>query len=214
MALLLFPGQLGAPVRLLDVLREAHENNRKARDDELQARVKAGAPTDDETRWPVVAGIVSAIGDAAGKQDSANVARLAADLHRATAGNALEPIGDFVGPEGVDDVVVVFRVVSAADRLNANARLADAWQQVVDLEREGAPTVDRRQADERVIQAQLAICRETIAELRGIDAPAGADVWEGLRLAGLVPWLLMAARYFLTLPPGKALRCGLPSSST
>lgn len=214
MALLLFPGQLSAPVRLLDVLREAHEAARKTRADELAARAKAGAPVDDETRWPVVSGIVAAIGDASGKQDSAALARLGADLQRATAGNALEPIGDFVGPEGVDDLVVVFRVVSAADRLNANARLGDAWQTVVALEREGAPMVDRRLADERVLQAQLSICRETIAEVRGVDVPADADVWEGLRLAGLLPWLLMAARHFLTLPPGKALRCGLPSSST
>jgi hypothetical protein len=214
MAVLLFPGQLSAPVRLLDVLREAHEASRKARADELAARAKAGAPVDDETRWPVVSGVISAIGDAAGKQDSAALARLAGDLHRATAGNALEPIGDFVGPEGVDDLVVVFRVVSAADRLNGNAQLADAWQAVVDIERDGGPMVDRRLADERVLQAQLVICRDTIAEVRGVDVPVGADVWEGLRLAGLLPWLLMAARHFLALPAGKALRCGLPSSST
>lgn len=214
MALLLFPGQLSAPVRLVDVLREAHEAARKARADELAARAKAGAPVDDETRWPVVSGIVAAIGDANAKQDSAALARLAGDLHKATAGHALEQLEDFVGPDGVDDLVVVFRVVSAADRLNGNARLADAWQAVVDLERDGGPMVDRRLADERVLQAQLAICRETIAEVQGVDVPVGADLWEGLRLAGLLPWLLMACRHFLTLPPGKALRCGLPSSST
>lgn len=214
MALLLFPGQLSAPVRLVDVLREAHDIARKARADEIAARNKAGAPLDDETRWSVVAGVVGAIGEAHAKQDSAVLARLGGDLARATSGNALEPIGDFVGPDGVDDLVVVFRVASQADRLNGNARLADAWQTVVDIERDGGPMVDRRLADERVLQAQLAICKETIAEVRGVDVPAGADLWEGLRLAGLVPWLLMACRHFLTLPPGKALRCGHPSSST
>lgn len=214
MAMLLFPGQLGAPVRLVDVLREAHEENRKARDEELRARVKAKIPIDDETRWPAIGGIVKDIDEAAGKQDSVSLARLAGDLLKATAGNALEPIGDFVAPEGADDIVIVFRVISAAERLNGNARLADAWQQVAALERDGVSTIERRQADERVVQAQIAICRETIAEIRGVTVPDGADIWEGLRLAGLVPWLLVACRYFLLLPPGKALRCGLPSSST
>ena len=214
MAVLVFPGQLSQPARLVDVLREAHDASRKTRDDEIAGRRKAGVPLDDGTSWAVVDGIVGAIGDARGQQDSAALARLAGDLARATSGNVLEPLGDFVGPDGVDDVVVVFRVASQSARLSDNARLADAWARVVELERAGASMVDKREADEGVVQAQLAIVRATVAEVRGIDVPEGADLWEGVRLAGLLPWFAAAARWFLTLPPGKALRCGLPSSST
>jgi hypothetical protein len=36
----------------------------------------------------------------------------------------------------------------------------------------------------------------------------------GLVLAGLLTPLYSAARHFLELPPGKAVRCGLPPLST
>lgn len=214
MPMLVFPGQRSQPAPLVEVLREAHELARKARADEIEQRKRAGVPLDDSTVWPVVDGIIGAIGDAHRAQDSATLARLSGDLVRATAGNALAELQPFDPPEGVEGIVVTMEVISQAERLNLNAALGDAWAALLAAERADASMSTKRAADEAVLQAQMAIVRRVVVEVGGVDAPAGCDLWEGLRLAGLLPAFFAAARHFLTLPPGKALRCGLPSSST
>lgn len=214
MALLVFPGQRSQPAPLVDILREAHELARAARAAELEARRKAGIPLDDSTAWPVVDGILGALDDAREKQDSAALARLGGDLVRATAGNALAEIGDFAAPEGIEGVSVVLQVISQAERLDLNAALGDAWAALLAAERADALMLTKRAADEAVLVAQLAIVRRVVVDVRGLEVPDGCDLWEGVRLAGLLPAFYQAARHFLTLPPGKALRCGLPSSST
>lgn len=214
MGLLVFPGQRSQPAPLVDILREAHELARATRAAELEQRRKAGIPLDDNTAWPVVNGILGALDDAREKQDSATLARLAGDLARATTGNALVELPAFVPPEGIDGVVVVLQVISQADRLDLNAALGDAWAALLAAERADASMLTKRAADEAVLQAQLAIVRRVVVDVRGIEAPEGCDLWEGIRLAGLLPAFYSAARHFLTLPPGKALRCGLLSLST
>lgn len=214
MGLLVFPGQRSQPAPLVDILREAHELARAARATELEARRKAGIPLDDSTAWPVVDGILGALDDAREKQDSATLARLGGDLARATAGNALIELPAFVTPDGVDGVTVTMQVISQADRLDLNAALGDAWSALLVAERADASMSTKRAADEAVLQAQLAIVRRVIVDVRGLEAPEGYDLWEGVRLAGLLSAFYSAARHFLSLPPGKALRCGLPSSST
>jgi hypothetical protein len=211
--LLVFPGQRAQPAPLRAVLEAAWSESRRARLEEIAQRTKAGVPLDDETAWPVVEGVVGGIVEAKAKADSAALARLAGDLIRATAGNALADPGDFVAPDGIEGLTVVCEVISQAERLGLMAALADAWAALAELERAGASSSARRAADEAVVLAQLAVCRRVIVQLGGVDVPDGADLWEGVRLAGLVGPLFTAARWFLTLPPGKALRCGLPSSS-
>lgn len=214
MALLVFPGQRAYPAPLVAILREAHELARAARAVELQQRTKAGVPLDDSTAWPVVDGILGALGDARAQQDSAALARLGGDLVRATAGNALTELGDFVAPEGVDGVIVTLQVISQAERLDLNAALGDAWAALLAAEKADASMLTKRAADEAVLQAQLAIVRRVVVDIAGFDLPEGCDLWEGVRLAGLLPAFYAACRHFLTLPPGKVLRCGLLSSST
>lgn len=212
--LLVFPGQRAQPASLRAVLEAAWEEGRRARLEEIAQRTKAGVPLDDETAWPVVDGIIASIAEAKAKADSAALARLAGELARATAGNAIADPGPFVAPDGLDGLTIVCEVISQAERLGLMATLADAWAALAELERAGASSSARRAADEAVVLAQLAICRRVIVTIGGIEVPDGADLWEGLRLAGLLGPLFTAARWFLTLPPGKALRCGLPSSST
>jgi hypothetical protein len=212
--LLVYPGQRAQPAPLVAVLRAAWDEARKAKLDDIAARTKAGIPLDDETSWLVVDGIIAAVGDARAQQESAALARLGGDLTRATSGNAIIDPGEFVAPEGVDDVVITCVVISQAERLDLMASLADAWSVLADLERLGASASARRAAEEAVLAAQVAICRRVIVEVGGASAPDGSDVWEGIRLAGLLGVFFSAARYFLQLPPGKALRCGLLLSST
>jgi hypothetical protein len=212
--LLVFPGQRAQPAPLRAVLEAAWNEARRARADEIAARIKAGVPLDDETAWPTVERIAAAIAESKQKQDSAGLARLAGELLQATAGHALVELGEFVAPEGIDGLVITCAVLSQAERLDLMAALADAWAALAELERQDASATARRAADEAVVAAQLAIVRKVIVHLGGIDVPEGVDLWEGVRLAGLLGPLFSAARWFLTLPPGKALRCGLPSSST
>lgn len=212
--LLVFPGQRAQPAPLRAVLEAAWNEARRARADEIAARVKAGVPLDDETSWLSVGVITDAIAEAKQKQDSVALARLAGELLQATAGHSLVELGEFVAPEGVDGLVITCAVLSQAERLDLMAALADAWAALAELERQGASATARRAADEAVVAAQLAIVRKVIVHLGGVDVPEGGDLWEGVRLAGLLGPLFSAARWFLTLPPGKALRCGLPSSST
>lgn len=214
MGLLVFPGQRSQPAPLVDILREAHELARASRAAEVEQRTKAGIPLDDSTAWPVVDGILGALSDARARQDSATLARLGGDLARATSGNALVELPAFVPPEGIDGVMVTMQVIAQAERLDLNAALGDAWSALLAAERADASMSTKRAADEAVLQAQLAIVRRVVVDVRGLEAPEGCDLWEGVRLAGLLPAFYSAARHFLALPPGKALRCGLPSSST
>lgn len=210
MLLMVFPGQRAQPAPLRAVLEAAHNETRKARLDDIAARTKTGIPLDDETAWPVVDGIVGAVIDAKAKQDSAALARLAGDLSRATSGNAIVDPGEFVAPEGIDDVTITCVVISQAERLDLMASLADAWSVLAELERVGASSSARRAAEEAVLAAQVALCRAVIVEVGGVSVPDGADLWEGVRLAGMLGAFFAAARYFLQLPVGKVLRCGLP----
>ena len=75
--ILIYPGQQGAPVALLDVLREAHEAARANRQAEIDARVKARIPLDDSTNWQEVGELVSRASLAHGERDSAKVASAA-----------------------------------------------------------------------------------------------------------------------------------------
>jgi hypothetical protein len=52
-----------------------------------------------------------------------------------------------------------------------------------------------------------------VAGVEGMKATV-AESMPGLTLAGLLAPLYQAARHFLELPVGKAVRCGLPPLST
>jgi hypothetical protein len=89
--ILIYPGQLGEPVELQSVLREAHEEARKARQTEIDARNKARIPLDDSTRWPDVEEAISGLSLAHGARDSLRVAEHARRVLGLVEGNALEP---------------------------------------------------------------------------------------------------------------------------
>ena len=53
-ALLLYPGDVGEPVSLQAILKEAHNASRQGVLEEMTARAKAGVPLDDSTDWRLV----------------------------------------------------------------------------------------------------------------------------------------------------------------
>jgi hypothetical protein len=214
-AILIYPGQQGEPVALLSVLREAHEAARATRQAEIDARKKARVPLDDSTNWQEVGEAVARASLAHGERDSAKVAAAARELVVATDGNAIEPLGDFVPDPDLDGIIVTMRVVDDATRRLWNAQTQAAWIGVRGA-LAGDDVVARRAAYDRLEAVYESVILGVVAKLDGLQGlrDTVAESMPALRLAGLLVPLYTAARHFLELPPGKALRCGLQQPST
>lgn len=213
--LIVHPGELSLPVALTEVLREAHEVAREARAKEIEGRKAKRIPLDDTTNWQEVGEAVAAASLAHGERDTAKVAEAARLLLVHTEGNALEPLPEYVPAPELAGIVCTFRMVADRDRRGWSARLTAAWRRYRDALVADDP-IALRDADEAitaVYEDQVAAC---VAKLDGIEGlrDSVADSLPGLRLAGLLLPLQRAVGHFLSLPPGKALRCGQPAPST
>jgi hypothetical protein len=213
--ILIYPGQQGEPVALLFVLREAHDAARAARQAEIDARVKARVPLDDSTNWQEAGEAIARASLAHGDRDSGKVAAAARDLLAHTENNAIEPLGEFVADHDLDGIVMTMRVVDDATRRLWNAQTQAAWLGIRNAMR-GDDVVARREAYDRLERAYETVVVGVVAKLDGLAGlrDTVADSMPALRLAGLLVPLYTAARHFLELPPGKALRCGLLPPST
>lgn len=213
--ILIYPGQLGEPAPLQAVLREAHDEARKARQAEIDARTKARIPLDDSTRWPDVEEAVSAVSLAHGARDGAKVAEHARRLVALTEGNALEALAPYEPAPELDGIVVTMRVVDDATRRLWTAKTQAAWMAIRDAVKHD-DVMARREAYDRLEAVYEEVIVGVVAKLDGLQGMRDtiAESMPALRLAGLLVPLHTAARYFLELPPGKALRCGqlLPST--
>lgn len=213
--LIVHPGELSLPVALTDVLREAHEVTRDARTKEIDARKAKRIPLDDSTNWQEVGEAIAAASLAHGERDTAKVAEAARLLSLHTEGNALEVVPPYEAPPELAGIVCTFRMVADRDRRAWAARLTAAWRRYRDALMADDP-IALRDADEaitEVYEAQVAAC---VAKLDGVQGlkDSVADSLPGLRLAGLLLPLQRAVSHFLSLPPGKALRCGQPAPLT
>jgi len=214
-AILIYPGQLGDPVALQAILREAHDEARKARQAEIDARVKARVPLDDSTVWPDVEESVSAVSLAHGARDSVKVAEHARKLVALTEGNALEPLGEYEPDVNLDGVFITMRIVDDATRRLWSAKTQAAWLAIRNAAK-GEDVLARRDAYDRLERVYEEVVCGVVAKLDGLQGlrDSVAESMPALRLAGLLVPLHAAARHFLELPPGKALRCGQQPPST
>jgi hypothetical protein len=190
-------------------LREAHDAARVSRQAEIDARQKARIPLDDSTRWPDVEEAVSAVSLAHGARDSVKVAEHARRLLALTDGNAIGPLGDYQPDPELDGIMLTMRVVDDATRRLWTAKTQAAWMSI----RSSLKTDDvmtRREAYDRLEAVYEEVIVGVVAKLDGLQGLKAtvAESMPALRLAGLLVPLHTAARYFLELPPGKALRCG------
>lgn len=213
--LIVHPGETSLPVALVDVLREAHEVVRESRNKEIEARKAKRIPLDDSTNWQEVGEAIAAASAAHGERDTAKVAEAARLLALHTEGNALEVVGPYEAPEELAGIVVTFRMVADRDRRAWAARLTAAWRRYRDALIADDP-IALRDADEAitaVYEDQVSAC---LAKLDGVEGLRESipDSLPGLRLAGLLLPLQRAVSHFLSLPPGKALRCGQPAPLT
>jgi hypothetical protein len=213
--LLIYPGTHGEPVALQDVLREAHDAFRDGRAKQIEARKKKRIPLDDSTDWPAVAEAVASVSLAHGDRDSAKVAAHARTLVELVDGNALEEIGAYEPDPALDGIVLTMAVVDDSTRRLWNAETQAAWQAI-----RAARVSDDAVAAQRAMSSLDATACKVVAGvivkiegIEGLKASIGESM-PGLVLAGLLTPLYTAARHFLELPVGKAVRCGLPPQST
>jgi hypothetical protein len=212
-ALLIHPGQLSEPVMLQDVLAEAHEANRRARDEQIEKRKRERVPLDDTTDWKAVDEIKARIAGLG--QDSPALFLAATDLRSHVEGNALEPIGPYQPNPDVDGVKVTFRIVTMAENRMWSAEIQSLWAARRDAFLAGDVVTAQAKLNAIDVVAHRVIAA-VVAKLEGVDGFSGDVVEDGdaLEAAGLATPLYTACRHFLDLPRGKALRCGVPPQST
>jgi hypothetical protein len=211
-ALLLYPGDVGEPVSLQAILREAHNASRQGVLDEMAARNKAGVPLDDSTDWRLVGSAAERVSQAIVARDASALSDAARSVVALSSGYVLADPGEYVDSEDLDGVTVTMRMCSDSQRRGWVARRASAWREW----RQAIDDEGKRAADERLCvlyEEMITVCIARVDGLQGMRATI-ADSLPGLRLAGLLVPFHDAVRYFLELPPGKALRCGRLQPST
>jgi hypothetical protein len=143
------------------------------------------------------------------------VARLAKEIVDAVEDHTLEPLGEYEPSPDLDGIMVQMQIVSDEDRRRHNARVAAAWS-AVDRARQSGDEVAIAEALSALDAACAALVVAVVVRLDGVQGLAGsvAESMPALVLAGLLGPLYAAARHFLDLPPGKAVRCGQRQPST
>lgn len=214
-ALLIYPGTRGTPVPLQDVLREAHEAFREARKIQIEQRRKRRVPLDDNTDWSEAKAAADRVSAAITERDTSKVSREARALAEMTDGNALEEVGAYEPDPAVDGIVVTMQVVADADRRLWTAETQAAWSRLKEA-RIAGDHVAAQQALNAMDAVAARVVSAVVVELQGVEGLKAtiAESMPGLVLAGLLAPLYAAARHFLELPVGKAVRCGLPPLST
>lgn len=211
--LLIYPGTRGAPVALQDVLKEAHEAHRSARQAQIDARTKRRVPLDDSTDWQAVIDKREPLIEAINKRDTAKVEQKAVEILALVSGHALEPIDEYQPDPDLDGIMVTMQVVADADRRMWQAETAACWERV----RAASDPVARQQALNDLDAIAAKVVAAVVVEVGGsldLQGKSVSDAMPALVLAGLLSPLYQAARYFLELPAPKAVRCGQPLPST
>lgn len=214
-ALLIYPGTKGTPVPLQDVLREAHEAFREARKLQIEQRRKRRVPLDDSTDWLEAKAAADRVSAAVTERDTSKVSREARALAEMTDGNAIEEVGPYEPDPAVDGIVVTMQVVADADRRLWTAETQAAWSRLKEARIAGDHVAAQKALNDMDAVAARVVSA-VVVELQGVDGLKStiAESMPGLVLAGLLAPLYAAARHFLDLPVGKAVRCGLPPLST
>jgi hypothetical protein len=202
--LVVLPGSVGPRRRLVDVLREQHNDRVEAWKIDVSFREKHGIPSTPDIDWAEERRRAAAIAVAVEQEDAALV-RLGAMAALTAMSPAPQDPGDFVEPEGLGDVHIKPRFVSAREM----RELRTAWSQAL--------AAGDRDAVELAENAIIGDCIDVIEGLQysdGIEGDPNVFEYDAFRSAGLTPWLLVAALYLQGLPSGKAWRSGVRLPTT
>lgn len=200
--LIVLPGSVGPRRRLVDVLREQHNDRVEAWKLDFSFREKHGIPVTPDIDWDEERRRIAAIAQAVEQEDPALV-RLGAMAALTAMSAAPQDPGPFVEPEGLGDVVISPRIVSARQMRELRSAYA------------AAVSANDRDATEK---AEDAIINQCIGGLDGLQytggEPSDPHNFEALRDAGLTSWLLVAVLYLQGLSSGKAWRSGVQPHTT
>lgn len=208
--LIVLPGSVGPRRRLVDVLREQHNDRVDAYKLDAAYREKHGIPSTPDIDWGEERRRVAAIAQAVEAEDPALV-RLGAMAALTAMSAAPQDPGPFIEPEGLGDVHFKPRFVSAREMREFRMAYASAVE------------ANDKQAIEKAEDAIISCCIATIDGLQytaeGDDSddvgnPTSLAELEAWRAALLTPWLLTAALYLQSLPSGKAWRSGVQPLTT
>jgi hypothetical protein len=202
--LVVLPGSVGPRRRLVDVLREQHNDRVEAWKLDVAFREKHGIPSTPDIDWAEERRRAAAITVAVEREDPALV-RLGATAALTAMSPAPQDPGEFVEPEGLGDVHIKPRFVSAREM----RELRTAWAQAL--------SAGDREAVELAENAIIGDCVDVIEGLEysdGIEVDPDVFEYDAFRAAGLTPWLLVAALYLQGLPSGKAWRSGVRLPTT
>ena len=188
----------------VDVLRAQHNDRVDAYRLDVVYREKHGIPSTPDIDWGEERRRAAAIVQAVEQEDPALV-RLGAMAAMTAMSPAPQDPGEYVEPEGLGDVVVSPRVVSARTWRELRAAYAAALE------------ANDREATEKAENNILDECVDGIDGLWHDEGePADPHVFEydAFRAAGLTPYLLAAVFYLQGLPSGKAWHSGVQPLTT
>lgn len=200
--LIVLPGSVGPRRRLVDVLREQHNDRVEAYKLDAAYREKHGIPSTPDIDWGEERRRIAAIAQAVEAEDPALV-RLGAMAALTAMSAAPQDPGPFVEPEGLGDVVIAPRIVSARQMRELRSAYA------------AAVSANDREATEKAEDTIIETCIGRIEGLEYSDG-GGGDILalEAFRDAGLTPYLLVAVLYLQSLPSGKAWHSGVQPLTT
>jgi hypothetical protein len=217
--LVVYPGQVGPSRRLVDVLRERHEDHRASVLATIAHRNKGDTPLTESVDWPNLHVEARQLVDAIVTEQEGEAHAIADRLARALSVVPRDP-GDFVAPDGLDDITLRPRHLSALESLELRRAMAAAYAARDDL---------------AAAHAEARLVARVVAEVGGLTmmrddgstdavrvfsdtddkaATLDDDDIEALRGSGLLPWLVVVAVWWQSLPSGKVLRSGVRPPST
>jgi len=214
--LIVLPGTIGPTRRLLDVLREQHDDRRNAWKLDHEFREKHGIPSTPDIDWVEEEKRVKALLEVIELQDP-NLARLGHQAGVLAMSAAPTDPGEWKAFDELDGITIRPRHLSASESKSLRLAWGDALR-----------AGDRAAAD----AAENALVARAIAVVGGLrvldedgnEKPvtesielAAADrdqLFASFREASLLPWLLSSALYLQALPAGKAMRSGVQPPPT
>jgi hypothetical protein len=215
--LVVYPGQIGPSRRIVDVLRERHDDNRAAVLAEIEHRTKGGTPLTESIDWAAEAKAARELVALVEAQQETEVQRA---YQRGAGAFAVVPRdpGEFVAPSGLDGVTLRPRHIPARESLALRRAMAAAYADGDDL---------------AAAEAEAALVARVVAEVGGLttvaedgreipirifaegkDGALSAEDIEALRGSGLLPWLVVVSAWWQVLPAGKVQRSGVLPPST
>lgn len=214
-SILVYAGQVSEEVALVNVLKEAHESFRIARNKQIEERKKKNIPLDDDTNWVFVDQLKQMI---LKEESSSALSQLGRDLIEATIGNELKVIGDFEEPEDIKEIKLKFKMISQSSRRIFQAELNQVLEARKDALRDG-DSLQAAKLFNEFEKVSFRLIEQTVESISGVegidnfntDSEEKRDqLIDALDASGLAVHLYSACNYFLELPRKKALRCGVP----